>query len=185
MARVVSYIDDEMDADLKEIRPNLYKDSWYSWVNGTVQSHMTDGWAILSSSRNIFSTSWEVGWQGVTGLDYDIELAYDRYFSRFLTVFLGGNFTSDFERGIIGVRYLLPLNFGSEIRIDTNGEFRVAIGKQLQITNRLGIFGDFEYDTETEFEWVAGARYILSKNLSIVGQYHSDFGFGAGLGFIF
>lgn len=185
MARVVSYIDDEMDADIKEIRPNLYKDSWYSWVNGTVQSHMTDGVAILSDSKNIFSTNWEVGWQEVAGSEYDIELAYDRYISRFLTVFFGGNFTSDFERGIFGVRYLLPLNFDSEIRIDTSGELRVTIGKQLQLTNRLGIFGDFEYDTKSEFEWVAGARYILSKNLSIVGQYHSDFGLGAGLGFIF
>jgi len=185
MARVVSYIDDEMDADLKEIRPNLYKDSWYSWVNGTTQSHMTDGIAILSNSKSIFSTSWEIGWQDVEGHEYDIELAYDRYISRFLTVFFGGNFTSDIKRGIFGVRFLLPLNFGSEIRIDTDGEFRVTIGQQLQLTNRLGIFGDFEYDTESKIEWVAGTRYILSKNLSIVGQYHSDYGAGAGLGFIF
>ena len=146
---------------------------------------MTDGVAILSNSKNIFSTSWEVGWQDVEGTEYDIELAYDRYISRFLTVFFGGNFTSDINRGIFGVRYLLPLNFDSEIRIDTDGEFRVTIGKQLQLTNRLGIFGDFEYDTESEIEWAAGAKYTLSKNLSIVGQYHSDFGAGAGLGFIF
>ncbi|MGV7220248.1 MAG: multicopper oxidase domain-containing protein [Nitrospinales bacterium] len=185
MARVVSYEDSEMDIDMKDIRPKLYKDSWFTWVDGTVQSHMTDGVAILSNSKNIFSAEWEVGWQNVKGADYDIELAYDRYFSRLLTVFVGGNFTSDFERGIIGVRYLLPLNFDSELRVDTKGKFRVTIGQSLQLTNKLEIFGNFEYDTESDTEWVAGARYTLSKNLFLVGQFHSDFGAGGGIRFWF
>lgn len=185
MARVVSYVDKEIDADLKEIRPNLYKDPWYSWVKGTIQSHMTDGMAVVSDSKNILSATWEVGWQEVEGTEYDVELAYDRYFNRFFTAFVGGNFTDDYERGIFGVRYLLPFNFGSVLRLDTEGEFRVAIGQSLQLTSRLGIFGDYEYDTESKEEWVAGAKYTLSKNFSLVGQYHSEFRAGAGLEFRF
>ena len=185
MARVVGYEDKEIDADLKAMRPNLYKDPWYAWIDGTIQSHMTDGTATFSNSKNIFSAGWEIGWQEVDGTELDIELAYDRYFNRFITAFIGGNFTNDFERGIFGVRTLLPFNFESTARIDTAGEFRVTIGQNLHLTSRLGIFGDFEYDTESKKEWVAGARYILSRNFSLVGQYHSDFGAGAGIRFRF
>jgi hypothetical protein len=146
---------------------------------------MTDGIAVISNSKNIFSATWEVGWQRVDETETDVELTYDRYFNRFFTAFAGGNFTNEFERGIIGVRYLLPFNIESSVRVDTAGELRVALGQSLHLTSRLGIFGDFEYDTESKKEWVAGAHYILSKNLSLVGQYHSDFGAGAGINFRF
>ncbi len=185
MARVLSYEGKEMDADLKEIRPNLYKDPWYPWVKGSIQSHMTDGKAVFGNSKNIFSANWEVGWQEVDETEYDVELTYDRYFNRFLTAFVGGNITDDYERGIIGVRYLLPFNFESAARLDTEGEFRISIGQSLHLTSRLGIFGDFEYDTESKKEWVAGAKFTISKNFSLVGQYHSDFGAGAGIQFRF
>jgi FtsP/CotA-like multicopper oxidase with cupredoxin domain len=185
MARVVSYEDKEIDADLKKMRPNLYKDPWYSWVDGTIQSHMTDGVAVFSNSKNILSVAWEVGWQAVEEKEHDIELAYDRYFNRFLTAFVGGNFTDDFERGIFGVRALLPFNFESTVRIDTAGEFRTTIGQSLYLTSRLMLFGNFEYDTESKKEWVAGASYVISKNFSLTGQYHSDFGVGAGAGMQF
>jgi FtsP/CotA-like multicopper oxidase with cupredoxin domain len=185
MALEVSYQDEEIDPDLPEILKELYKDPWYSWIDGTIQSHMTDGTATFSNSKNIFSADWEIGWQEVDETEHDIELAYDRYFNRFLTAFAGGNFTNDFERGIFGVRTLLPFNFESTARIDTAGEFRVTIGQSLHLTSRLGVFGDFEYDTESKKEWVAGARYTLSRNFSLVGQYHSEFGAGAGIRFRF
>lgn len=185
MALEVSYENDKTDPDFQDILKELYKDPWYAWIDGTIQSHMTDGTATFSNSKNIFSADWEIGWQEVDETEHDIELAYDRYFNRFITAFAGGNFTNDFERGIFGVRTLLPFNFESTARIDTAGEFRVTIGQNLHLTSRLGIFGDFEYDTESKKEWVAGARYILSKNFSLVGQYHSDFGAGAGIRFRF
>jgi FtsP/CotA-like multicopper oxidase with cupredoxin domain len=185
MARVVSYEDNKLDADLHAIRKKLYKDSWYPWINGSIQSHMSDGVAIFSNSKNIFSAAWEIGWQDVAGTEHDIELAYDYYFNRFLTTFIGGNFTDDYERGIFGVRYLLPFNFKSAWRVDTAGELRLSIEQNLRLTRRLGIFGDFEYDTETKKEWVAGAKYTLTKNFLLVGQYHSDFGAGAGINFRF
>ncbi len=185
MALEVSYQDEEMDPDLPDILEELYKDPWYPWVHGTVQSHMTDGVAVFSNSKNILSAEWEIGWQEVEGTESDVELTYGRYFNRFLTAFVGGNITDDYERGIMGVRTLLPFNFESALRIDTEGEFRVSIGQSVHLTSRLGIFGDFEYDTESKKEWVAGANFILSKNFSLVGQYHSDFGAGAGIQFRF
>ncbi len=181
MARVVSYEDKELDTDLKNIRHNLYKDPWFAWANATLQSHMTDGTAVLSNSYNILSATWEIGWNRVDGTEHDIELTYDRYFNRFFTIFAGGNFTNEFERGIFGLRYLLPFNFVSTLRTDTEGEFRIALDQSVRVAPKWEVFGDFEYDTETEEEWVIGSNYLLSKHFLLVGQYHSDFGAGGGI----
>ena len=183
MARVVSYEDKELDVDLKKIRHRLYKDSWNPTIIGTAQSHMTDGVAVLSNSKNILSATWQVGWQNVDKTEQDVELAYDRYFNRFLNVFGGINLTNDYERGILGIRYLLPFNIDSTFRFDSEGEFRVELSQGLQLTSRFEVFGDVEYDTESKEEWLLGGKYIFSKNMALTGQYHSDFGAGAGLEF--
>jgi hypothetical protein len=183
MARVVSYEDKELDADLKKIRHKLYKDSWHPAFRGTAQSHMTDGVAVLSNSKNILSTAWQVGWQEVESSEYDVGLAYDRYFNRYFNLFTGVNFTNDFERVIFGMRYLLPLNIESALRVDSEGKFRIELAQELQLTSRFGIFGDIEYDTESKEEWLFGGKYTLSKNTALTAQYHSDFGAGAGVAF--
>jgi FtsP/CotA-like multicopper oxidase with cupredoxin domain len=183
MARVVSYEDKELDMDLKRIRHKLYKDSWYPSAQATVQSHMTDGVASISNSKNILSAEWQVGWQDVEETEYDIELDYDRYINRFTNIFAGVKITNEYERGIFGVRYLLPLNIDSSLRIDSAGEFRIELAQEIQLTSRLGIFGDIEYDTESKEEWLLGGKYTLSKNLALTSQYHSDFGAGAGMEF--
>ena len=183
MARVVSYEDKELDADIKKIRHKLYKDSWYPTFKGTAQSHMTDGVAVLSNSKNIISTTWQIGWQEVEDSEYDVELAYDRYFNRYFNLFTGVNFTNDFERGIFGIRYLLPLNIESALRVDNEGEFRIELAQELQLTSRFGIFGDIEYDTESKEEWFLGGKYTLLKNIALTAQYHSGFGAGAGMEF--
>ena len=183
MARVVSYEDTELDLDLKKIRHNLYKDTWYGNTIGTAQSHMTDGLAVLSNSKNILSTTWQVGWQRVDKTDFDVELAYDLYFNRFLNLYAGINLVNEYERGIFGIRYLLPFNIESTFRIDSAGELRIELGQSLQLTDRIMVFGNVEYDTESREEWLLGSKYILSKNVSMIGQYHSDFGAGAGVEF--
>ena len=142
---------------------------------------MTDGIAILSNSKNILQASWQVGWQDVDSTEYEVNITYERYFNRFFTAFAGVGLENDFERGIFGIRYLLPLNFESEWRIDTAGEFRISLGNNIQLTNNLNAFAEFEYDTETNIEWTAGLKYTLAKNIGLVSQYHSDFGIGAGV----
>ena len=183
MARVVSYEDKELDADIKKIRHKLYKDSWYPTFKATAQSHMTNGVAVLSNSKNILSTAWQVGWQEVENPEHDMELAYDRYFNRYFNLFTGVNFTNDFERGIFGIRYLLPFNIEGALRVDNEGEFRIELAQELQLTSRFGIFGDIEYDTESKEEWLFGGKYTLSKNIALTAQYHSDFGAGTGVEF--
>ena len=44
-----------------------------------------------------------------------------------------------------------------------------------------GQLSEAEYDTRTQWEYRAGLTYLVNKNFSLIGQYHSDYGPGAGL----
>lgn len=185
MARVISYEEDDIDMELASIRHKLYSDKGFFYASGSFLSQMTDGVAVISNNKNALRTEWQVGWQDVSATEYEVNLTYERYVNRFFNVFLGGAFENETERGIFGFRYLLPLNFESEWRVDTSGEFRVTLGNSLQLTNNINLFADFEYDTESKEEWTAGLEYSFAKNFGLVTQYHSDFGMGAGIRLVY
>jgi FtsP/CotA-like multicopper oxidase with cupredoxin domain len=161
------------------IRKNLFKEHWYFWADASFLTQMTEGRLVAANTRNTLSAAWEAGWDE----DYEAVLTYERYFNRFFKAFAGGVLTDGEQdhRGIIGVRYLLPLLFESTLWVDTDGEFRVIFENELQLTDRLYAFGEFQYDTESDEEWVAGAGLTLSRYFSIVGQYHSEYKGGAGI----
>jgi hypothetical protein len=99
--------------------------------------------------------------------DWEAELTYGRYFNRFTTVFAGvyaeGNdFTAEDERLIAGIRYLLPGNFQSSAWIDSEGEARIKVMRELMLTPRIGIFGDVEYDTREQWSYQAGLSDTLT-----------------------
>ena len=185
MARIIRYEEDEIDLKLASIRHNLYKTDSLIYSSGSFLSQMTDGIAVIRQNKNSVNIDWQVGWQNVSTTEYEINISYERYFNRFFTAFAGIGLENEVERGVFGVRYLLPLNFESEWRIDTKGDFRISLGNSFQLTNNLNLFADFEYDTESKIEWVTGANYTIIKKIGIVVQYHSDFGMGAGFRFMF
>jgi hypothetical protein len=77
--------------------------------------------------------------------------------------------------------YLLPLNIASRAWVDTAGEFQFAVSKHLELTPRLAVFSEAEYDTGERWEIRAGATCLLAKHFSLIGQWHSRFGWGGGL----
>ena len=99
--------------------------------------------------------------------DWEAELTYGRYFNRFTTVFArvyaeGNDFTAEDERLIAGIRYLLPGNFHSSAWIDSDGEARIKVMRELMLTPRIGIFGDVEYDTREQWSYLAGLSVMLT-----------------------
>ena len=46
---------------------------------------------------------------------------------------------------------------------------------------RLAVISEAEYDTKEHWEIRAGTSYLLSKHVSLIGQWHSQFGWGGGL----
>ena len=181
MMTVISYEGSEVDPEVAESRKEptntLKEDPWYFWGEASFLTQMSEGFLIVSNTRNILSALWEADWKG----DYDIEIAYDRYFNRFFTVFGGANITDDRTRGILGIHYLLPLNFESKLWVDIKGDFRVVLQKKIQVISRLSVAGEAEYDTGTQWEWVARAEWTINKYLSLFGDYHSDYKGGVGL----
>ena len=57
--------------------------------------------------------------------------------------------------------------------------------KEFMVTDKLSIFGDVEYDTNTKWEHNTGVSYFLNKDFSITAGYHSEHKLGAGLIFRF
>jgi hypothetical protein len=186
MTRVIHYDGYQPDPEVASIRPTIFKESWYAWAEADLLTNMTEGTVTLSDTRNIFKASWEVGWQNVDESDWEVLLTYDRSFNRFFSL-LGGIDTKSEEesteetRGVFGLRYLLPLNLETTAWIDTDGGARVTVEKDFALTPRLSLIGEVEYDTHDKWEGKAGLSYILSKHFSLLGQWHSEYGWGGGL----
>lgn len=186
MARLVHYEGYSPDITVASIRHKLYHDPWYFIDKADLLSNMTEGFLRLSNTRNIVTGQWEAGWQKVDEPDWEGVLTWDRYINGFLSAFAGADFQGtgdavDDVRGILGLRYLLPLNLEMRAWLDTDGGGRVSFEKLFHLTPRLGLYGEAEYDSHDLWEGKTGLSYIVSKNISLLLQWHSEFGWGGGL----
>jgi len=186
MARIVHYEGYILDPQLRSIRPNLYKDSWYFWGQADILSNMTEGFLTLSNTRNTVTAKWEVGWQDVEDTESEGIFTYDRYINRFFTLFAGTDLLSEDDdvekiRGMCGFHYLLPLNLESRVWIDTDGGARCNVEKTFHLTPRIELLGEVQYDTHDLWEGSMGLSYMIHKDFALVGQWHSEYGFGGGV----
>ena len=185
MARVAHYEGFTLNPPLASVRPNLYQENWYFWAQADLLSNMTQGSLTLSDSRNIIGAQWEMGWRRVEKTEWETIFTWDRYLNRFFTFFVGADLKGvrdglDKARGVLGIRYLLPFNLESRLWLDSDGGARLALGKRFALTPRLGLFGEAEYDTHDSWEGRVGLFYTVTKNFSLLGQWHSDYGIGGG-----
>lgn len=185
MARVVEYEDFDAAPETAAVRDELFDVDPYFYGAGDFMSHMSEGAAELSGIRYSAMVGWEIGWANVEETEYEIQITGNYFHNRFLSLFAGTELTNSEAypdaRGIFGYRYPLPFLLSTFGWVDTEGEFRFGVAKSYPITDRLHIFGELEYDTRTEYEWSTGLEYILTKGVSITGNYHSEFGVGGGL----
>jgi FtsP/CotA-like multicopper oxidase with cupredoxin domain len=183
MARVVHYEGSSADPDIAEARrlPSnpTEKNPWYFWFAAAALSQMSGGELVGANTRNTLRIDWKAGWR--RGEPFEVRAVYERYFNRFFNVFAGGYATDEGTRGILGIRYLLPLLIESRLLIDHRGDFRVELDRQFQMTGRLSLLAGVEYDTHYLWEWHAGAEWVVSRWFSLQGRYHSDYGVGAGV----
>jgi CopA family copper-resistance protein len=186
MARVVHYDNYDPGPEVVAVRPNLYKDSWYFWGEAEVLSNMTEGFLTMANIRNMISFSWEVGWHEVEETEWEGLIKYSRYINRFFSLFAGVDLLGeedelDETRGVAGLHYLLPLNVESQAWVDTDGGARVMLEKSLELTPRLSLSGEVKYDTHEQWEGGVQLAYILAKNFSLIGKWHSEYSWGGGL----
>jgi hypothetical protein len=68
--------------------------------------------------------------------------------------------------------------FVGDVRIDGNGKLRFQLGREdIPISKRLR----FNVMVNTDKEYMAGFRYIVTKYLSLSTHYDSDMGLGGGI----
>jgi CopA family copper-resistance protein len=188
MARVIHYQDFTPDPDTAAVRPLLYRDPFHLYGTVDLLSQMAQGMVTYANTRHVFSAEWQYGWRHVEDPEWEATPLYEDYINRFSTVFVGVDLAGmrgegvERHEGILGFRYLLPLNISSRVWVDTEGEFQLGLGKHLELTPRLAIYSEAEYDTTMEaWEVRAGSSYQISNHFSAVGQWHSEFGWGGGL----
>jgi FtsP/CotA-like multicopper oxidase with cupredoxin domain len=159
-------------------------DMAYVWGAASFQSHMSEGLLTWMNPKNDLLLSWEVGWVGVDKTQYEVDALYQRYFNANFQAFIGARLTNDpdaDDRAVIGINYRLPFMTWASLSLDSEGDARIGLARRFQLTPRLGVFGRVEYDTRTRWEWTAGADYTLTRSTSLITQYHSEFGLGAGV----
>ncbi|MCJ8330170.1 MAG: multicopper oxidase domain-containing protein, partial [Lentisphaeria bacterium] len=116
--------------------------------------------------------------------EYEIDLTWQHYFNQDFTSFIGYRQT-DIEdtrdRGIAGFYYRLPLMVNSMLSFDTEGDARFGLEKDFQLFDRLSLFIDAEYDTNTFFENTVGLNYMLNRDFSLILQYDSESAIDGGI----
>ncbi len=188
MARVFSY--EEQGPDHVPDLGEHDEDPLYFMASGSFQSHMGMGMAGLMNSRNDYYAMWDLHWDDdIPDVShYEIDLVWSRYLGPNLSTVLGARLTNEHgrrDRAFGGVEYRLPYLIDSFAQVDSEGDFRFGLGKSLRMTDRISLFGAVEYDTGSEWEWSAGAEYLLTKQFSLISEYHSEHGIGGGLSFRF
>ncbi len=186
MARVVHYENFPLPENLTGIRKKRFKEDWYAWSDPVILSNMSSGALLAADIRNTFALSWETGWQNTDGFEWETILSWNRFINRFFTVFAGANlegFRDSLEtyRGVLGFRYLLPLNIEAQVWIDTDLGSRFSLEKHFELTPRIMLLGEVKYDSHELWEGHAGLSYTITKSISFVGQWHSEYGWGGGL----
>lgn len=82
------------------------------------------------------------------------------------------------KTAVVGVAYTLPMLFVADARMDSEGKFRLQIGREdIPVAKRLRA----SLMLNSDKEYMLGVRHILTKNISLSSHYDSDMGFGAGL----
>ena len=185
MARVVHYENFPLPSGLKDIRSKRFKKDWYAWSDPIILSNMSTGTLLTADIRNTFALNWETGWQNTDEIEWETILTWNRFINRFFTIFAGADLEGardslETARGVFGFRYLLPLNIESRVWIDSDLGARFSLEKHFELTPRIMLLGEVQYDTHELWEGHAGLTYTLGKAISLVGQWHSEYGWGGG-----
>jgi CopA family copper-resistance protein len=166
----------------------------------SLESNGSDGEITLSDTRYRFQTEWRIGLNDRSG--YESESHFGRYLGRmqFWFPYIGWDFRYRKSNGqeenlfgqddtkdnrkvfCAGLQYTLPLLVTADARIDMKGNLRFQLGREdIPVTSRLR----FTFMANTDKEYMAGFRYIITKYFSLSTHYDSDMKFGAGLTLVY
>lgn len=201
MGRIFTYENSPPNPQIpnpKKALRKVYHDDrrFYSQGEIALESNGSDGEITFANTRWFAQTEWRLGLNTNTG--YESESHIGRYLDRkqWLTGYTGWDFryrnpteseknifgqtnTKD-NRGVfcLGLQYIFPWFVVADFRVDHTGNMRLQITRDdIPLTARLRAWGTVNSD----LEYAAGLRYILTKYVSLSTHYDSDMSFGGGL----
>jgi len=202
MGRVFSYENSPPNPELPDTKLAWKKLSaddrkYHPMASIGLESNGSDGELMFSNTRYRLSTEWRVGLKSEHGIES--ETYFGRYIGRmqWLMPFVGfdyhynrmnnerennlfGQLSNQKNRkaAVIGAQYILPMLVTAEARLDSKGKLRFQLMREdVPLTSRLR----FNFMANTDREYMAGFRYIITKYFSLSTHYDSDMGYGAGL----
>ncbi|WP_145859719.1 multicopper oxidase domain-containing protein [Pedobacter suwonensis] len=172
-----------------------------------IETNGSDGEVMLANTRYRFTTEWRIGFDKEMG--YESESHFGRYIGRnqWLLPYVGWDFrkrtvdpmdknifgqslspgnnlfgqgnTKNFRQVFhLGVQYTLPLLIVADASLDHKGNVRFQLMREdIPVSKRLR----FQFMVNTDKEYMAGFRYIVTKYFGLSTHYDSDMGYGAGL----
>lgn len=161
-----------------------------------LESTGSDGEIMVANTRYRLSTEWRLGLNDRHG--YESESHFGRYFGKMQWLFpyigwdvryrkmdepeknlFGQKNTKDFRQVFhVGLEYTLPMLMVADASVDTDGRVRVQLMRDdVPVTKRLR----FSFMLNTDKEYMAGFRYIVTKNFAFSTHYDSDMGLGGGI----
>ena len=182
----------------KQALRKVYHDDrrFYLGAQIGLESNGSDGELMLANTRWLINTEWRLGLNARKG--YESETHIGRLIGRnqWLMPYVGfdwryrkdsepeknlfGQWNTKDQRSVVcfGVQYTLPLLFKIDARLDTEGRLRAQMGREdVPVTSRLRL----NLMANTDKEYMAGLRYILTKYISLSTHYDSDMGWGGGI----
>lgn len=202
MGRVFSYEDsppNPLIPNPKLAQRKLYADDrkWHLMAENAFETNGNDGEFMLQNTRWSIGTEWRLGYHD--GHGYETETHIGRYIGRmqWLMPFIGfdwrrrklgidqqeknifGQTNTKDNRAVLsaGVNYTLPMLFVAQAEVFMDGIVRFQLErKDIPISKRLRM----NLMINTDKEYMAGFRYIVTKNMGFSTHYDSDMGFGAG-----
>ncbi len=163
-------------SDDREIHPMLHMG---------VASNGTHGEAMLSNTRYALGADWHTGWNDEHG--YMATIRFGRYLGKmqYWYPYIAWDYHyssmhTDNNRNTLmfGLTYKLPLLIVADLQADIEGNVRLKLSrKDLALASRFRL----DMTVNTDWEYRFDLRYILTKYISVAGNYDSDMGWGAGV----
>jgi len=203
MGRVFSYenqIPNPEIPDPKLAQRKLFADDrkFHFMAENDFATNGNDGEAMYQSTRWSIGTEWRLGYNDHHG--YETETHIGRYIGKmqWLMPFVGfdwryrkmgideqeknlfGQTNTKDKRAVFsaGVNYTLPMLIMAQIEVFTDGIVRLQFErKDIPVSKRLRM--GFMWNTDKEY--MADLKYILTRNFSVRTHYDSDMGIGFGL----
>ncbi|WP_158796158.1 multicopper oxidase domain-containing protein [Pedobacter sp. L105] len=179
---------------LKQI--NKDDERFHAMASVGLESNGSDGQAGISNTRWKINTLWHLGTSSTKG--YESETMVGRYLgeTQWLMPYVGFDYhyrKSDEQENnlfgqssdknnrktfMVGFAYTLPMLVVADARIDGNGKYRFQLGRDdIPVSKRLRA----NFMVNTDREYAAGLKYVLTKYIALSSHYDSDMGWGGGL----